>query len=186
MSSFVARRLEVLSDIMFGVAMTVPVYSLPLPGPEARLTSWRPVLRPLLGPLVALGCSFLFTSIFWFSHHRRLRLTMAHHGANPALPVHHLRVSVSDRNLARVNGAVWARRVCPLGCDALQWSFSDHSLRERSSLVCVHSVAITATVAVGDRARYPGARLPGCRACQPMVPTVNGDVVVGDRPCSCC
>ena len=62
---------------MFGVAMTVPVYSLPLPGPEARLTSWRPVLRPLLGPLVALGCSFLFTSIFWFSHHRRLRLTRA-------------------------------------------------------------------------------------------------------------
>ena len=62
---------------MFGVAMTVPVYSLPLPGPETRLTSWYPELRPLLGPLVALGCSFLFTSIFWFSHHRRLRLTRA-------------------------------------------------------------------------------------------------------------
>jgi hypothetical protein len=30
MSSFLARRLEVLSDIIFGVAMTMPIYSLPL------------------------------------------------------------------------------------------------------------------------------------------------------------
>ncbi|MGC8474868.1 MAG: TMEM175 family protein [Acetobacteraceae bacterium] len=77
MSSFLARRLEVLSDIMFGVAMTVPVYSLPLPGPGVPLTSWYRVLRPMLGPLAALGCSFLFTGIFWFSHHRRLQLTVA-------------------------------------------------------------------------------------------------------------
>lgn len=77
MTSFLARRLEVLSDIMFGVAMTVPVYSLPLPGPGVRIASWYPVLRPMLGPLAALGCSFLFTGIFWFSHHRRLRLTVA-------------------------------------------------------------------------------------------------------------
>ena len=77
MSSFLARRLEVLSDIMFGVAMPVPVYSLPLPGPETPLTSWYVILRPLRGPLVALGCSFFFTGIFWFSHHRRLRFTRA-------------------------------------------------------------------------------------------------------------
>lgn len=62
---------------MFGVAMTVPVYSLPLPGPGVRLASWYAVLRPMLGPLAALGGSFLFTGIFWFSHHRRLRLTVA-------------------------------------------------------------------------------------------------------------
>lgn len=62
---------------MFGVAMTVPVYSLPLPKPGVALGSWHSVLRPMLGPLVALGVSFLFTGIFWFSHHRRLRLTVA-------------------------------------------------------------------------------------------------------------
>ena len=62
---------------MFGVAMTVPVYSLPQPRAGVPLASWYPVLRPMLGPLVALGCSFLFTGIFWFSHHRRLRLTVA-------------------------------------------------------------------------------------------------------------
>lgn len=62
---------------MFGVAMTMPVYSLPLPGPDMGIAAWYPVLRPMLGPLVALGCSFLFTGIFWFSHHRRLRLTLA-------------------------------------------------------------------------------------------------------------
>jgi uncharacterized membrane protein len=77
LSNFLARRLEVLSDIMFGVAMTVPVYSLPLSGPDVSMASWYPVLRPMLGPLAALGCSFLFTGIFWFSHHRRLRLATA-------------------------------------------------------------------------------------------------------------
>lgn len=77
MTTFLARRIEVLSDIMFGVAMTVPVYNLPLPEPATRLEFWHPVLRPMLGPLVALGCSFLFTGLFWFSHHRRLRFTRA-------------------------------------------------------------------------------------------------------------
>ena len=51
LSSFLARRLEVLSDIMFGVAMTVPVYSLPLPRAGVPLGPWYPVLRPMLGPL---------------------------------------------------------------------------------------------------------------------------------------
>ena len=183
MSSFVARRLEVLSDIMFGVAMTVPVYSLPLPGPEARLTSWRPVLRPLLGPLVALGCSFLFTSIFWFSHHRRLRLTRARTRRSLFITFAFLFLIVTLPGSTVLYGhdafVPWVATL-----------YSGHlaiSSRARTcSLVYVHSVAIAATVAVGDRARYPGARLPGCRACQPVVTTVNGDVVVGDRPCSYC
>lgn len=62
---------------MFGVAMSVPAYCLPLPGPDKRIAAWYPVLRPILWPLVALGCVFLFTGIFWFSNHRRLRLTLS-------------------------------------------------------------------------------------------------------------
>jgi hypothetical protein len=41
MHSFLARRLEVLSDNVFGVAMTVPVYSLSLRGPAVRLADAR-------------------------------------------------------------------------------------------------------------------------------------------------
>lgn len=77
-SSFLARRIEVLSDTIFGVAMTMPVYSLPLSRLSAHPTDWYSVLRPLLRPTIALGCSFLFSGMFWVSHHRRLKLTEAH------------------------------------------------------------------------------------------------------------
>lgn len=77
MSGFLARRIEVLSDTIFGVAMTMPVYSLPLPRLNALTTDWSAVLRPMLWPAFALGCSFLFSGIFWVSHHRRLILTEA-------------------------------------------------------------------------------------------------------------
>ncbi len=77
MSSFLARRLEVLSDTIFGVAMTMPIYSLPLPGRSVAEAAWYPTLQPLLRPIAVLGCSFLFSGIFWFSHHRRLSLTDA-------------------------------------------------------------------------------------------------------------
>lgn len=36
---------------MFGVAMTVPVYSLPLPRAATLLESWYTVLRPMLDRL---------------------------------------------------------------------------------------------------------------------------------------
>ena len=77
MSSFLARRIEVLSDTIFGVAMTTPVYSLPLPRLNALTTDWSAVLQAMLWPAFALGCSFLFSGIFWVSHHRRLMLTEA-------------------------------------------------------------------------------------------------------------
>jgi uncharacterized membrane protein len=57
--------------------MTMPVYSLPLPRLNALTTDWSAVLRPMLWPAFALGCSFLFSGIFWVSHHRRLMLTEA-------------------------------------------------------------------------------------------------------------
>jgi uncharacterized membrane protein len=75
MSSFLDRRIEVLSDTIFGVAMTTPIYSLLLPGWNANLTGWYSALQPMLWPTIAVGCSFLFSGIFWVSHHRRLKLT---------------------------------------------------------------------------------------------------------------
>lgn len=56
MSSFLARRIEVLSDTIFGVAMTTPVYSLPLPRLQALMASRDAVLQPMLWPTFALGC----------------------------------------------------------------------------------------------------------------------------------
>jgi uncharacterized membrane protein len=78
MSDFLARRIEVLSDTIFGVAMTTPVYSLLLsPSYEYQPANWVSELRPMLGPTMALACSFLFSGMFWVSHHRRLLLTKA-------------------------------------------------------------------------------------------------------------
>ena len=77
MSSFLARRIETLSDIIFAVAMTEPIYSLPFPDRAGPVTGLMPLLRPMLWPGFALGVSFLFSGIFWFSHHRRLTHTSA-------------------------------------------------------------------------------------------------------------
>ena len=62
---------------MPGLAMTVPAYSLPLPGPTVRLASGHRVVLPMLGPLAGLSRSFLFTGILWFSHRRSLQATIA-------------------------------------------------------------------------------------------------------------
>ncbi len=77
MSSFLGRRIEVLSDTIFGVAMTTPVYSPLAFGWNADPDSWSSVLTPMLRPTIAVGCSFLFSGMFWVSHHRRLALTEA-------------------------------------------------------------------------------------------------------------
>ena len=62
---------------MSGLAMTVPAYSLPLPGPTVRLASGHRVVLPMLGPKAGLGRSFLFTGTLWFSHCRSLQATIA-------------------------------------------------------------------------------------------------------------
>jgi uncharacterized membrane protein len=77
MSSFLARRIEVLSDTIFGVAMTTPVYSLLLSSWNVHPADWPSVLSSMLRPAFAFGCTFLFSGIFWISHHRRLMLTEA-------------------------------------------------------------------------------------------------------------
>ncbi len=70
-----SRRLEALSDIVFGLAMTFLVSRLPMPGPSQPAPSWSDLER-LLGPhLVALALSFSVATLYWFGHHRRLALS---------------------------------------------------------------------------------------------------------------
>ncbi len=69
------RRLETLSDIVFGLAITFMAYRLPTPDQSKPAPGW-PVLLDTLGPhLVALLLSFCVAVIFWLSHHRRIANT---------------------------------------------------------------------------------------------------------------
>jgi uncharacterized membrane protein len=68
------RRLEALSNTIFGVAMTLLAYDLPK---ASKFTS-APVLIDLVRvyaqPMIALMISFIVAGVFWASHHRRLTL----------------------------------------------------------------------------------------------------------------
>ena len=69
------RRLEALSNTIFGVAMTLLAYDLPK---AARFTSapgWMDLVHAYAQPLIALMISFIVAGLFWFSHHRRLSLS---------------------------------------------------------------------------------------------------------------
>ena len=68
---FEMRRLEMLSNTIFGVAMTLLAYDLP----KASSFTMRLLDRPpphLCKPVIALTISFIVAGLFWFSHHRRL------------------------------------------------------------------------------------------------------------------
>src|SRR5262249_33985210 len=69
---FEMRRLEMLSNTIFGVAMTLLAYDLPKTGTFARLPDWTDLYRLYAGRLSALALSFIVAGLFWFSHHRRL------------------------------------------------------------------------------------------------------------------
>jgi len=83
---FEMRRLESLSNTIFGVAMTLLAYDLPkagdfknLPGwtdPAGELTKslpdWTDLYHLYAGRLSGLILSFIIAGLFWFSHHRRL------------------------------------------------------------------------------------------------------------------
>ena len=69
------RRLDVLSDTVFGVAMTFMAYRLPVPDRSGSAPDW-PTLAAATGPhLVALLLSFSVSAVFWLSHHRRRALS---------------------------------------------------------------------------------------------------------------
>ena len=69
---FEMRRLESLSNTIFGVAMTLLAYDLPKTGTFASLPDWTDLYHLYAGKLSALVLSFIIAGLFWFSHHRRL------------------------------------------------------------------------------------------------------------------
>jgi len=73
-SLFEMRRLEALSNTIFGVAMTLLAYDLPRAGRFATAPAWSDLVRAYAQPLIALIISFVVAGLFWFSHHRRLTI----------------------------------------------------------------------------------------------------------------
>jgi uncharacterized membrane protein len=66
------RRLEMLSNTIFGVAMTLLAYDLPKAGSFKNAPGWIDLLNVYAQPVIALMISFIVAGMFWFSHHRRL------------------------------------------------------------------------------------------------------------------
>ena len=69
---FEMRRLEALSNTIFGVAMTLLAYDLPKASRFASAPDWKDLVHAYAQPLLALVISFIVAGLFWFSHHRRL------------------------------------------------------------------------------------------------------------------
>src|SRR5215218_2184134 len=69
---FEMRRLEMLSNTIFGVAMTLLAYDLPKASRFAGAPRWVDILNVYAQPVIALAISFVVAGLFWFSHHRRL------------------------------------------------------------------------------------------------------------------
>jgi len=69
---FEMRRLESLSNTIFGVAMTLLAYDLPKAGQFASLPGWADLYHLYSGRLAGLILSFIIAGVFWISHHRRL------------------------------------------------------------------------------------------------------------------
>ncbi|MBR1091024.1 DUF1211 domain-containing protein [Bradyrhizobium manausense] len=69
---FEMRRLESLSNTIFGVAMTLLAYDLPKAAVFTSVPDWHDLARTYSGKLAGLALSFIIAGLFWFSHHRRL------------------------------------------------------------------------------------------------------------------
>src|SRR6059058_426717 len=66
------RRLEALSNTIFGVAMTLLAYDLPKASRFANAPAWIDLVNAYAQPIIALTISFIVAGVFWLSHHRRL------------------------------------------------------------------------------------------------------------------
>jgi uncharacterized membrane protein len=75
------RRLEALSNTIFGVAMTLLAYDLPKASRFVNAPGWIDLLNAYAQPVIALTISFVVAGVFWLSHHRRL--TFAPEGSRP-------------------------------------------------------------------------------------------------------
>ncbi len=69
---FEMRKLEQLSNTIFGVAMTLLAYDLPKAAQFDHLPDWHDLYRAFGGRLTGMALSFIIAGIFWLSHHRRL------------------------------------------------------------------------------------------------------------------
>ena len=71
---FEMRRLESLSNTIFGVAMTLLAYDAPRAGQFAGPPGWSDLYHAYSGRLSGLILSFIIAGVFWFSHQRRLAI----------------------------------------------------------------------------------------------------------------
>ena len=71
---FEMRRLEQLSNTIFGVAMTLLAYDLPKLGGLKGPPSWTDIWHAYTAQVAALILSFIIAGMFWLSHHRRLAM----------------------------------------------------------------------------------------------------------------
>lgn len=71
-SDFEMRRLESLSNTIFGVAMTLLAYDLPKAAQFTHVPDWRDLYQAFGGRLLGMVLSFIIAGVFWISHHRRL------------------------------------------------------------------------------------------------------------------
>src|SRR6266849_9521939 len=69
---FEMRRLESLSNTIFGVAMTLLAYDMPKTGQFAGPPGWQDLYDVYAGRLSGLALSFIIAGVFWFSHQRRV------------------------------------------------------------------------------------------------------------------
>jgi len=69
---FEMRRLESLSNTIFGVAMTLLANDLPKAGEFKAMPTWSDLAQLYSGRLTGLILSFIIAGVFWISHHRRL------------------------------------------------------------------------------------------------------------------
>ena len=69
---FEMRRLESLSNTIFGVAMTLLAYDLPKAAVFTGVPDWNDLARVYSGKLAGFALSFIIAGVFWISHHRRL------------------------------------------------------------------------------------------------------------------
>ena len=71
-SDFEMRKLEQLSNTIFGVAMTLLAYDLPKAAQFDHVPDWHDLYYVFGGRLTGMALSFIIAGIFWLSHHRRL------------------------------------------------------------------------------------------------------------------
>ena len=80
---FEMRRLEALSNTIFGVAMTLLAYNLPKGEILIGAPVWSTIWAAYQSQIGALLISFVVAGMFWISHQRRL--TYQPHATRPVL-----------------------------------------------------------------------------------------------------